>query len=250
MECTVKRRNMSSNEYEAALLERLTWQFPPPLFRVEGTRDGKNHFRRGRSGEPRQLDVAVYRDDELVFVADAKAHVTRRLAIAHVDGIVGVLDDVGCKLGLLASPLGFTSGAHARALASQIKLLLMTFDEALAAELLPVARRIYPYDWAYHPQLAAAVLAVRQARDWEEIADELHDVPFEEWEYFVLYATAEHPDEASVFLQAVALNHHDDGWRFNAARLLIEGGLMKESIRTALMQREAGDADFLELLTP
>lgn len=239
---------MSSKEYEAALLERLTWQFPPPLFRVEGTRDGKIHSRRGRSGELRQLDVAVYRDDELVFVADAKAHDTRPLAIAYVDGIVGVLDDVGCKLGLLASPEGFTSGAHARARASQIELLLMTYDEALAAELLPVARRIYPYDWAYHPQLAAAVLAVQQTRSWDEIADELHDVPFEEWERFALYAIAEHPDEARGFLQAVALNHHDDGWRFNAARILIEGGSMKESIRAALMKREAGDADFMELL--
>lgn len=239
---------MSSAEYEGALLERLTWQFPPPFFRVEGTRNGKTHTRLGRSGEERQLDVAVYRGDELVFVADAKAHDTRPLQIAYVDAMVGVLDDLRCELGLLASPLGFTSGAHARARASQIELLLMTYDEALQAQLLPVARRIYPNDWAYHPHLAAAVLRVQRGRQWDTIADELDKVPFDEWDRFSQYAMSAHPEEATAFLAAVSTCHHEDGWRFNAARILIESERMDDSLRRLLREREAQDPDFAELL--
>jgi hypothetical protein len=241
---------MSADEYESALLERLTWEFPPPLFRVEGTRNGRLHRRLGRSGESRQLDVAVYRGDELVFVADAKAHDTRSLEIAHVDAFVGLLDDVACRFGLLASPRGFSSGARGRAEVAKIKLLLLTYDEALKAEFLPVARQIYPQDWAYHPQLAAAVLAVRHARGWEAICDELNGIPFEEWEQYVMYAMRKHSQEALDFLKAVALNHHEAGWRYNAARILLEDGQMDERLRSILIKQEAEDAAFMKLLIP
>ena len=238
----------SAARYEAALLERLRWQFRPQLFRVEGTRHGRMHTRVGRSGKPRQLDAAVYRRDELVLVAEAKRHDTRPLDIGRVDGFVGMLDDVGCRFGVLASPRGFTSGAKARAAASKIELLLLTYEEALSAELLPVARRIYPSDWAYHPNLASALLAIQQDLAWATIADKLEEVPFEEWEGFTQFAMIYHPEEAVEFLQKIALNHHDDGWRFNAARLLIEGCQMDVTLRSTLVENESGDADFVALL--
>ena len=234
--------------YEAALLERLTWPFPPPLFRVEGKRDGQAHKHMRHSGNPRQLDVAVYRGDALVLVADAKRHETRSLDIADVDAFVGMLDDVGCKFGILASPRGFTKGAKRRAAITNIELLLLTYEEALTAELLPVARRIYSSDWAYHPNLASALLAINRNEKWKNIAEKLETIPFEEWERFAEYAMVHHPAEAIEFLRMVSLNHHDDGWRFNAARLLIEGGMLDESLRLSLIEKEKLDPDFLALL--
>jgi hypothetical protein len=131
---------------------------------------------------------------------------------------------------------------------SQIELLLTTYDEALQAQLLPVARHIYPNDWAYHPQLAAAVLRVQQGRQWDTIAEELDEVSFEEWDNFSQYAMAAHPAEATAFLEAVATYHHEDGWRFNAARILIENDQMNDSLRMRLIENEAQDPDFMELL--
>lgn len=239
---------LSPRSYEAAFLERLTWQFSPPMFRVEGTRNGVCHRRMGRSGVPRQLDAAVYHGDHLVLVAEVKRHDTRSLEIGTVDEFIGVLEDVGCRFGILVGPRGFAAGAEKRAAAAQIELRTFTHEDALEAELLPLARSIYPCDWAYHPQLAAAVLAIRQGKDWGEITEALEGVPFDEWEGFAQHAMIDRPDEASVFLQAIALNHHDDGWRFNAARILVDGGRLDDSLRSVIAEREATDADFLALL--
>lgn len=238
---------MSPARYEAALLEKLTWQFPPPLFRVEGTRNGRIHKVTGVSGEPRQLDAAVYRGEELILVGDAKRHETREVDIGRVDAFVGALLDVRCRFGILVSPRGFTAGAKRRAAAAAVTVLILTYEEALEAELLPTARSIYPHDWAYHRQLARAVLAIQRGQS-PPIPELLRDVPFEEWDGFVEYAVSHHTREAVAFLRRVALDHHDGGWRFNAARWLVETGHLDESLRVLLRAREAHDPEFLALL--
>ena len=124
----------------------------------------------------------------------------------------------------------------------------MTNDEALVAELIPVARHIFPHDWAYHPELASAVLAMKCGRPWEEVADRLHDVPFDEWLEFARYAMDEHPAEALSLLEAIARNHHDASWRYNAARLLLEGDLLAAPLHAELTQSEASDEELIELL--
>lgn len=78
----------------------------------------------------------------------------------------------------------------------------------------------------------------------------LEEIPFEEWEWFVRHAMVHYPAEAQMFLESIALNHFDDGWRFNAARILIEGGRMDDTLRSRLAEREAADADFMERLEP
>jgi len=242
---------MTFDRYEAALLERLTQQFPPLFFEVHGTRGSKRHHVVGRySAHTRQLDAAVYRREEeaLIFVADAKCHRRRKIGVPQVECFMGLMDDVGCRFGLIASPLGFTAPAERRAKHARLELMVMTFAQALQAEWLPIARRIYPFDWAFHSELASALLAIDQGDDPESVAERLQDVPFEEWQGFLKYGLSHHPAEASRFLKHVAKYHRDDAWRFNAVDLLLDHQLLDAETR-ATIRRTERDPEVLELLT-
>lgn len=202
---------ISHEDYEKALLEKLTLEFPPPLFRVSGTREGKNFYIRGRnSGRKRQIDGAVYRvgEDAPIFIADAKRH-GRALDITDIDSFVGFLDDVGCNHGLLAAPRETGRPARDYAEKKNIKIHLLTYAEALVARWLDVARGLVPYDWAFHPQMAEAIESIVQKKPASETLDAIAQTPFDEWLAFVKYALARHRDEAVGFLFFQLENHWD-----------------------------------------
>lgn len=234
--------------FESAFLERLTWEFRAPSFAVTGTREGQKH-RIPVEGSPdgRQVDAAVYRTGDAIpiIVAEVRMH-ERPLAIGGVDGFVGFLRDIGCKLGVLVSPVGFTREAERRAFKDGIELRLFTPEEALVAELLPVARTVYPMDWAFHPDLSRALLSIQNDHAAEAI-DALEAVPFEEWTSFVSHALRKHRNEAIAFLTTVAAAHPDEGWRFNAIDWLASTNELTEELRLGLLEIER-DEETIELL--
>jgi len=150
------KHEISPDEYEQALSEKLLYEFPARVFRV--VRDDRSVVGQ-YSKVPRQLDVAVYRADQShpFLVAEARRW-SRSISVEVVDCFIGKLDDIGpeTKIGLLVGVKGFSEGAKRRATASEIRLLVLSADEALEMNLRPIARQIYPRDWAFHPELAVA----------------------------------------------------------------------------------------------
>ena len=127
---TADTDRISAEDYEKALLELLTREFPPPFFKVEGTRGGRKFYLTGNSsGEKRQVDAVVYRrgSDSPVLVADAKRH-KRPLDVKAVDDFFGFLDDVGCKVGLLAVPRNTTKGAMQHNTSRKRRLRFLIFS--------------------------------------------------------------------------------------------------------------------------
>lgn len=242
--------HFTPERYEAALLERLTQEFPPPRFEVKGTVGGRQHRVVGRYSKwRRQLDGAVHRAGATApfLVADAKRRATRRIGLSEVESFIGLLDDIDCKWGVVTSPLGPTEPARRRAAFARVKVEVMTYEEALQAEWLPTARQIYPWDWAFHPHLASALAAIHDARPCAEVADALEQIPFEEWQRFVYHALSQAPHETLEFLDYVARNHHDSGWRYNAVQVLLRERLLDTSTADHLRKTEL-DREILDLL--
>ncbi len=75
------------------------------------------------SNVPRQLDIAVSRggQNSPFLVADAKRH-HRPLDVPKVECFMGMLEDVGAEIGVLASPAGASAGAKRRAAGASIHL--------------------------------------------------------------------------------------------------------------------------------
>ncbi len=143
--------------FERGLLERLRYELAPHGFRVEGTTEAGQHRVLGRHSETsRQLDVAIYHadGDRPCFVADAKCH-ARPLDVAAVDGFIGLMDDVGATVGLLAAPQGFSDGARLRAAASDVSVIVMSFEEALRYRWMPTAWEIYRWDAVSHHDIGS-----------------------------------------------------------------------------------------------
>lgn len=245
--------HFTPERYEAALLQRLREQFPAPTFEVKGTVAGRQHrvagrYSKGKKG--RQLDAAVYRAgaSRPFLVADAKRYATRKIGLREVESFIGLLDDIDCKLGVMASPLGGTEPAKRRVAFAGVTVEVMTYEEALQAEWLPTAREVYPWDWIFRPDLASALAAIHDERaSPDDVAHALEQIAFDEWERFVQYALSHVPREALEFLEYVARNHHDSGWRYNAVHILLHEGLLGASTAEHIRKTEL-DPEILELL--
>ena len=241
--------NMRPNDYEDALLQHLRHEFPNHLLSVAGTEDGRQHKVHGRhSLVQRQVDVAVYRREKLrpILMADAKRY-GRRIDVKDVECFIGMVDDVGADIGLLVAPKGFTAGAEQRARAASMELKIMSIDEATTYRWLPLAQQLYPWDWAYHNDVALALRRIYEKVEIGLVIEALDGVPFEEWEAYVRYALLQHRGEAVSLLEKVVQAHHDSGWRFKAIRLLQETELLRSEFREQLEQREE-DPETLLLL--
>lgn len=236
---------ISPGEYEGALFEKLLYDFQRPGFRV--VRDDRSV--EGRySRVKRQLDIAVYRarQDRPLLVADAKRH-TRRIDVSQVECFIGQLHDVGVKIGVIASPFGFSEAAKRRATGSDISVFVMSIEQALEMNWRPVARQIFPWDWAFHPDLAIALRRLDRKDQPSEIVEAMEGVPLEEWLGFVAYGLANRLPETADFLWFIATHHDDDGWRFNAVQQLIDSAMLDRFDLNRLFSQER-DPEILGLL--
>lgn len=145
--------------------------------RVPGARVIENVKVPGKSGTTRQLDVQILLamkvalSDEIKVKVDIHVIVDAKKHDKPVDiGIVGQIDDlrddVGAHLAIIASPVGFTRGAHSRARQVSVALLTVTSDLLAMLEKLkiPWAHSCQNYlceegrgyiDWTRRPNQAA-----------------------------------------------------------------------------------------------
>jgi hypothetical protein len=229
-------------DYEDALLQQLKHEFEPSGFKVCGTDSGKKHYQKGRfSLVRRQLDVAVYRLGENMpfLIADAKSF-NKELNVKDVECFLGMMDDVGAKIGLLAAPKGFSPAATRRANAANLVVKIMSVEESLNYKWIPVARAIYPWDWVFHLELSKSIRHLHEGGNPTLIIESLEGIAFEEWEAFVEYALLHHNREAVQMLLAIALHHSEDGWRYNAIQKLAECGELSNDLAQKIHANEQG----------
>lgn len=241
---------ISWDEYEWAVLLKYREDFGRS-FEVHGTENGKQHKVLGRySGTPRQIDVAVYLrgDSHPRFVVDAKRKLTRPATVGVVDQFVGMLDDLGVNGGALVCPYGWTSSAAKRAEAGDLRVELLSVEDALKISCREIARRTLPFDWVFVAEWADALIALRTGAEPGIISDVLDALPFEEWLSFAHYALHRHPDEGVLALEDVALHHPDDGHRFQAATVLSEHGRLRRAVLSVVSAKE-WEKDALEGLS-
>lgn len=239
--------SITADEYEWAVLFKYREDFGPS-FEVLGTENGKQHKVRGRySGALRQIDVAIYLrgDSHPRFVVDAKRKLTRRATVEVVDQFVGMLDDLGVNGGALVCPHGWTASAAKRAEAGDVRVELLSVDEALKISCREIARRTLPFDWVFVARWADALIALRTNAEPGIISDVLDALPFEEWLSFAHYAFHRHPDEGVLVLEDVAMYHPDDGHRFQAATVLSEHGRLRQAV-LAVVSANEWEKDALE----
>jgi len=235
---------MKSIEYEKALFEKLLYEFRSPFFQVIHN----SRIRGKHSKGSRQIDVAVFRAGVKTpfLVAEAKNH-DRKLEIEYIEAFVTKLKDVQAQIGIMVVSSDYSMPGRNLAKAFGVELQIMTIAEALEMKWRAVARDIFPLDWAFHPQMATGLYYLNQQGAPGTIIDAIELIPYEEWEAFCLFGLRYNTNEAIKLLEFIATRHYDDGWRYNAIRLLIENSLLSEELIIRVRIRE-GDPGILELL--
>ena len=142
---------------------------------------------------------------------------------------------------------GYTASERNLANAFDIDLRIMGIEEALETQWLPIARDIFPLDWAFHPKMAAGLYRLHKNEAPDKIIEAIEEIPFDEWISLVQYVVQRHPTEASNFLWFVARHHYDDGWRFNALQELIITELIRRFDVKQILESEQ-DSEILEML--
>ena len=235
---------MNSTEYEKALAEKLLYEYPPPFFEVIHNLKVEGIYSEGQ----RQIDVAIRRvgEDHPFLVAEAKLHAAT-LNIGYIDAFITKIKDVDAKIGIMVVSSNYSKPGERLATAHGIDLRIMTPEEALEMQWRPIARQVFPLDWAFHPDLAAGLHRLHRLEPPDSVIEALEAVYYEEWLAFVGYALAHNPAEADEFLWFVAQHHYDDGWRYNAIQQLDDIGSLDQSRKDTLLRKES-DPETIELL--
>lgn len=231
-------------EYEKAFSEHLLYEFQPPLFEV--VHDIRITGRYSQS--PRQIDVAVRRagEEQPFLVAEAKRH-GRKVEIEYIEAFVTKLQDVDARIGVMVASSDYSEPGRRLAEAFNIELFVMPIETALEMNWRPIARRIFPMDWAFHPEMAAGLYRLQKGDPSEDVVESIEEIPFEEWEALVQFALVHHQAEAVGFLWFIANHHYDDGWRYNAIQQLIIFHALDQFNIGPLLAKER-DPDILALL--
>jgi hypothetical protein len=232
--------------YERAMFNELYYIYRPPRFMVKpDARDIVGLL----SQETRQIDVAVFEqgDMERPFLAVECKHHKRRLNIKDVEAFVGMRDDIGAKNAMLVCPVGFSRGASIRAERASIVTHKLPAVDAERLNLRELVRQTFPWDETFHPVMGDALFAFDRSSSLDDWIESVEELPFEEWEdTFETFARLS-ANKCQDILRAIAQLHWDDGWRFNAIRLLGKFGWIDETFCAFLFGSET-DADTRELL--
>ena len=235
---------MDSTEYEKALAEKLRYEFPPPMFEVVHDLRLKGVHSEGN----RQIDVAVFRSEEMnpLLAAEAKLH-SGTLDIGYIDAFITKLREVNARIGIMVVSSDYSKPGKRLARAFDIEVRVMTIEEALEMQWRPIARGIFPMDWAFHPQMATALYRLQKEEVPESVIEPIESIPFDEWLALVQYALQHHTSEATEMLWFIALHHFDGGWRFNAIQELIACGAFDQGEVNLILQHER-DPEILDML--
>lgn len=233
--------SMTWQDYEWSVLEKMRLAFASKAIRVHGTIDGEKCRVVGMlSKVPRQLDAAAFYPGEVrpFLICDAKKR-ERGPDVPAVEQFIGTMEDIGPDVaGFILSAKAASPGALRRARAAGVNLQVLSQEEALLFSWRGLAHSLYPADPVFGEELARALLATWRGEPAREVVELLDNVAYEEWLAFVDYLMAKKEGSARAFLTAVAENHPDSGWRFNAIQKLATAGWLTATTRQALLEHD------------
>jgi len=243
-------KNSLPKDIEKTLYEVLLEEFPQPFYTVIFNDKIKGKY----SKVFRQIDITVYHNADkknLIIIADAKKY-KKKLNVRHIEQFIGLKDDIGIKFGIIAPLIidlkdAFTTGAKNRAKSSGVVLRPIDLNEAIIKpRWKPLARKIFPYDLNYHPELARGLYYLYHGNATAEI-DSIENIMYEEWEAFVNYGIHNNYNYTVDFLKIIVNHHNDSGWRFNAIKHLLEIGELDKNEIDQIRKMEKGP-EFQELI--
>ncbi len=233
-------------DYEDAVYNMLYYHYRPPLYLVRrDVRDIRGRY----SKSSRQMDVVVYRDenfDHPMLAVECKFY-KRKLHVKDVEAFIGMMDDIGADEGMLVSLKGFARSAERRASAANLRVVTLSLGDAIRLNWRELARRVFPYDEQFHPEMGDALYELDTADDLDTYVEFLEDLPFEEWDAVLETYFQKNRDRCITALENIARYHSDDGWRFNAIRILVEHKSLEQKLQSELLQVEI-DLETIELL--
>lgn len=240
-----KRHILSWREYERAMFNELYYVFRSPEFLVV---PDVRTIRGLLSSTRRQVDVAVYRNNiKLPVLAVECKRYNRPLNIKDIESFLGMMSDLGVRQGVLVAPLGFSRSAEHRAAETTLILQRLTERDAVRLNWRELARSIFSWDEGFHREMGDAFDAMFVDADIQRCIDALWDIPFEEWEVTIQTLLGYKKELAIRMLKTIAVYNPDDGWRFNAIRILMDLGKLDYDFAISLIEQET-DPETLELL--
>lgn len=233
-------------KYERAMFNEMYYIYRPPDFVViPDAREVIGLLSQAK----RQIDVAVFEQGDMVrpFLAVECKHYRRKLNVKDVVAVIGMRDAIDAKSAMLVRPAGFSKGAILRAEVANVVTHVLPVMAAERLSLRELVRQTFSWDEEFHPMMGDALFAFDKSSAFDDWIESIEELPFEEWENtFENYSRLD-ANKSRGILRSIAHLHWDDGWRFNAIRLLCEFGCVDETSCAFLLDSET-NSETRELL--
>lgn len=235
---------MTPDEYEKAVLERFRTLWPPPRFVV------KHNIKLlgSKTKKRRQIDIGVFEngESEPFLIADAKRS-KRSIDAQKIGSTIALVQDTGKIPAVMVSTSDFSVAAMRHLSSEGIECLTITLKEAHGLRWLPFIEQHFAADRQFRELSGHLVEAVGN-NDFDPLLD--NDLPYEEWLAVLAVSQSRFPDSTCAVLKSLALNHFDDGVRWNAIQLLDEAGQLDTTEIENLLshERDPENAEFLQEL--
>jgi len=246
---TISKKSKPEEEwksYEMAMFNDLYYVYRAPNYVVI---PDVNSVIGQLSEETRQIDVAVFRSNDLsrpFLMVECKRH-SRKLDVDGVGTFVSRVRDIKPEKAVLVCPKGFSKGAEKIAQKEGVHTHKLSLADAERLNWREIARRVFGWDEQLHPIMGDAFYAFNQSSLLSDWADAIEELPFEEWEAMFMGFRQIDVAKCDRMLRGIAQLHWSDEWRFNAIRLLNEFGSLDENFRKQLLVSEK-DFETIELL--
>ncbi len=238
-------------KYERAMFNELYYIYRYPNFVVKPDARGLIGL---LSQGKRQIDVVVFEQRDMVrpFLAVECKHYRRKLNVKDVEAFVGMRDDIGAKNAMLVCPAGFSKGASLRAKAANVVTHVLPTMETERLNLRELVRQTFSWDEEVHPVMGDALFAFDKSSLFDDWIESVEELPFEEWEDTFKNYSRLNANKCCGILRAIAQLHWDDGWRFNAIRLLAKFDWIDKTFCAFLLESETDTEtqELLESVTP
>jgi hypothetical protein len=232
---------MTPVQYELAVFEQCRIDWPAPRFEVR--HDVK--LAGGKSNTARQVDVAIYEAGHKIpfLLIEAKKH-RRNLHAGIAGSTIALVQDIGGIPTIMVSTSGFSVAAANHLEAESIGHITITIVEANGLRWISVLEKRFAVDCEFKRISGQLVEALRTG-DADPFLDE--GLPYEEWLAVLETGLSLFSKPTEHVLKTIALDHVDNGHRFNAVQLISGAGLIDRDYFAQLRVKET-DPDIIALL--
>jgi len=241
-------QNIKGKLYEDAVLEKIKYDYG------DNFKYKLNYFVKGEVRKTNtEFDIAIFRKNQkhpfwVIECKNWKKKDIKSKLIKEVESFPTKIKNLKTLPDIKTFIITYkpSKGSINTAKCENIKIEIITREEAYSRAWRNVAHKIFPCDVNFHPSINRTILYINN-RNFNSAIDEMDNISYDEWLSIVEFSIDKYKETTKQLLECIAKYHYDSGWRFNAIQMLFDHYQLQNEFIKILLTKEV-DEDVRRLL--